>query len=218
MGRRSLPKIQGDLDLSRHFYLLEDFAAKERPWNPELLFHRNVPLELEIGSGKGLFIRNAAIQNPSHDFIGIEIAYRYALTSAAQLSKRNINNALMVNGDAARILHEIVPDNSLHAIHVYFPDPWWKKAHKKRRILRKDVVLRIEQTLKTEGKFHFWTDVEEYYLTTLELLKQSTNLCGPFPVQETEASDDMDYRTHFERRTRLHEKPVYRTYFVKSEE
>ena len=121
----------------------------------------------------------------------------------------------IVCGDAALILREMIPNDTLAAVHVYFPDPWWKRAHRKRRILRAEVLQLIESRLASGGSLHFWTDVEEYFISTLDLLAKTTTLQGPFDVPEPEAEDDMDYHTHFERRTRLHGEKVYRTIFRK---
>ncbi len=212
MGRRSFPKIQGNLDLTG---LLKTFDDMPRENLSAELFGREAPLELEIGSGKGLFISGAAKAAPERNFLGIEIAYRYALISAARLAKQGSKNAVMLNADAAEALRELIAPNSLYAAHIYFPDPWWKKAHRKRRIVRPDVVRSIEERLEIGGRLHFWTDVEEYFRSGVDIIKLSTNLAGPFPVPERPAADDLDYHTHFERRTRLNEAPVYRSYFVK---
>ncbi len=165
-----------------------------RPWSPEALFGRVAPVEFEIGSGKGMFIRKAAAANPDHDFLGVEVSYRYALTSAAGLAKNGIPNAKMICADAAKLLEEWIPDGALVAVHVYFPDPWWKKSHRKRRIMRDDVIRLIERRLVPGGKLHFWTDVEEYFYSGLEAVRRSSGLLGPFPVEDpTEnivASDD----------------------------
>jgi len=109
-----------------------------------------------------------------------------------------------------------LPEGSLRAVHIYFPDPWWKKRHKKRRVMRESLARRIEQTLQPGGSLHFWTDVEEYFQTARELLDGETRLHGPLEVPERPAVDDMDYRTHFERRSRLHNQPVYRAEYRKS--
>jgi len=185
------------------------------PWDGEKLFGRSAPLELEIGSGKGMFMSKAAGQFPQHNFLGIEIGIKYARYSAARLIRQNRTNALMVCGDAAQVLRDTIPSGTLAAVHVYFPDPWWKRAHRKRRILRAEVLQLIECRLMPDGQLHFWTDVEEYFTSTLKLLAKTTALQGPFELPEREAEDEMDYRTHFERRTRLHGEKVYRTLFVK---
>ena len=71
------------------------------------------------------------------------------------------------------------------------------------------------RTLQTGGKLHFWTDVEEYFRGTLELLANCTLLAGPLDVPERPAEHDLDFRTHFERRMRLHGEPVYRSEYEK---
>ena len=114
-----------------------------------------------------------------------------------------------------RIFAELIPDTSLAAVHVYFPDPWWKKRHRKRRVMNETFMQHIERTLLPGGALHFWTDVEEYFQTTLELLAAHTQLTGPIAVPETPAEHDLAYRTHFERRMRLTNEPVYRSEFRK---
>jgi len=180
-----------------------------------MLFGRRAPLEVEVGSGKGLFLRTAAAGQADVDFLGIEIARKYARFAAAALAKRTLTNAVVVTADALRVFHEILPDDSLAAVHVYFPDPWWKKRHKKRRLMREPFVGDVERTLRGSGRLHFWTDVEEYFHATLELIAAHTSLEGPREVPEASPEHDLDYRTHFERRMRLGDEPVYRAEFRK---
>ncbi|NQT13718.1 MAG: tRNA (guanosine(46)-N7)-methyltransferase TrmB, partial [Planctomycetes bacterium] len=97
MGRRALRKIKPGLDLSHH---LKTFDELPQPWDPERLFGRRAPLEVEVGSGKGLFIRGAAAERPDVDFLGIEITRKYAEFSAAGLAKRELTNAVMAIADA----------------------------------------------------------------------------------------------------------------------
>ena len=212
MGRRALRKIDPSLDLTDH---LKTFDQLPRPCTAESLFGRAAPLEVEIGSGKGLFLRNAAAARPEVDFLGIEVARKYAEFAAAGLAKAGLTNAVMVHGDGLRVFQELIPDDSLAAVHVYFPDPWWKKRHRRRRVMRESFLRDIERTLRPGGSLHFWTDVEEYFQTSLELLASHTTLLGPLPVPETPAEHDMAYRTHFERRVRLASEIVYRSEFRK---
>jgi tRNA (guanine-N7-)-methyltransferase len=121
----------------------------------------------------------------------------------------------MIHGDALALFRQWFPANGLAAVHVYFPDPWWKKRHKKRRVLNEDFLQDVERTLAPGGRLHFWTDVEEYFQATLELIPAVTKLAGPLAVAETRAEHDLDYRTHFERRTRKSELPVFRVEFAK---
>jgi len=187
MGRRALRKIDPHLDLSRHFYALEEL---ELPLRLSDLFSRPAPLEVEIGSGKGLFMARAAAALPDHNFLGIEISRKYARYSAARLAKRGLENAVMLHGDGLRLMREGLTDASLAAVHVYFPDPWWKARHRKRRVMKPALLHDIERTLAAGGALHFWTDVKEY---------------------------NLDYRTHFERRMRLHGEPVYRSEFRRAD-
>lgn len=212
MGRRALRKIDPNLDLSFHYREITDLP---RPFQPETVFGRRAPLEVEVGSGKGLFLRKAAEANPQLDFVGLEVAQKYARFSAAGLAKLGLRNAVVIHGDALRFFAEWLPDESIQAVHVYFPDPWWKKRHKKRRVMKESFLRDVERVLQRGGRLHFWTDVEEYFQTTLQLIEEATGLKGPFPVPEHTPQHDMDYRTHFERRVRLQGGTVYRAEFVK---
>lgn len=214
MGRRALRKTDPALDLSGFLRTPEELP---RPWDSRELFGRRGPLEVEVGSGKGLFLRSAAARWPNRDFLGIEVSGKYARFAAAGLAKRELNNACVVHGDALRLFNEWMPDDGLVAVHVYFPDPWWKKRHKKRRVMRESFLRDVQRSLAPGGTLHFWTDVEEYFQTTLELIAACTRLAGPLDVEERPAEHDLDYRTHFERRSRLGGLPVYRTEFRKSE-
>lgn len=210
MSRRALRKVDAGLDLSRHLLALDQLPG---PWDQKALYGRKAPLEVEIGSGKGLFLMQAAAARPDHDFCGVEIAAKYARFCAARLVKRGLANARVVHGDAQKLLAECMASGSVAAIHVYFPDPWWKKRHKKRRVMNAGFLHHVQRVLEPGGWLHLWTDVEEYFRTTLELIAATTRLAGPYDVQERAPETDLDYRTHFERRMRLGGQAVYRAEF-----
>jgi tRNA (guanine-N7-)-methyltransferase len=212
MGRRALRKIDPDLDLSGHLKTVDELP---QPWNAAALFGRDASLEVEVGSGKGLFLQSAAAGTPEHDFLGIEIARKYARFSAARLAKRALANAVMVEGDALRVFRELLPDESVSAVHIYFPDPWWKKRHHKRRVMNGPLLRDVTRTLVPGGVLHFWTDVKDYFDVSLAMIAEHTPLVGPLPVDERPAAHDLDFRTHFERRMRLYNLPVYRSEFRK---
>lgn len=212
MARPRVRKIDPSLDLSQHYYVLADLP---RPLDPVALFGRRAPLEVDVGSGKGLFLRQAAAAFPDRDFLGVELAVKYAQYSAAQLVKLGIRNAKVIQGDVVRFFAECVPDDALAAVHIYFPDPWWKKRHKKRRIMRESFLRDVERSLEPGGLMHFWTDVQEYFETTLQLLSHCTQLEGPLPESAELAQLPFQFRTHFERRHRLQGVPIYRAVFRK---
>ena len=212
MGRRALRKIPPDLDYSRHFLT---FDKLPNPWDPAALFDRDAPLEIEVGSGKGLYLTAAAKALPRINHLGIEVAEKYARYTASRLAKAELDNARAAHADAQRVFVELVPDASLRAVHVYFPDPWWKARHRSRRIMNEVMLGRIEQTLLPGGRLHFWTDVEEYFQTTLDLIAEVTSLDGPHDVPERSPEHDLDYLTHFERRKRQAGLPIFRSEFVR---
>jgi tRNA (guanine-N7-)-methyltransferase len=213
VGRRALRKINPQLDLSAHFRRLEEVPC---PLTGSALFGRQAPLEFEMGSGKGLFLRTATVARPDVDFLGVEIAVKYAQFAAAGLVKAGVRNGMVVQGDGVRLMAEFIPADSLHAVHVYFPDPWWKKRHRRRRVMREEFLRAVERALRPGGALHFWTDVEEYFQTTLALIAECTTLEGPLGVAETAPQHDLDYRTHFERRVRQTGQAVYRSEFRKA--
>ena len=210
MSRPALRNIDPNLDLSRHLLTLDQLPV---PWDGMAVFARTAPLEVEVGSGKGLFLVIASSERPQHNFLGCEVAHKYARLAAARLARAGRVNAAVIDGDALQLFRERLPDACAVAVHVYFPDPWWKQRHRKRRVMKPTFLEDVERVLQPEGALHFWTDVKEYFDTTVALIFKATSLRGPLEVAERPASHDLDFRTHFERRMRLHDEPVYRAEF-----
>jgi tRNA (guanine-N7-)-methyltransferase len=221
MPRRALRKNDSTVDLSRHLREVTQLLPAEpgivpERLDPQAFFSRPAPLEIEMGSGKGLFLLNAAMAHPERNYLGIEVAAKYAEFCALRLARQEVTNGFMLSGDGLRFFHELLPDACAAAVHVYFPDPWWKKRHRKRRVLNAPFAKDIQRVLIPGGALHFWTDVEEYYLSTLELLAAETTLSGPLSVPEQTPAHDMDYRTNFERRKRQDGLPIYRSEYRKA--
>jgi tRNA (guanine-N7-)-methyltransferase len=212
MGRRALRAIDPALDLSEYLYELDDVP---QPLAPSVFFASDAPLEVEMGSGKGLFMQSACEANPDRNFLGVEVSRKYARFSAARLAKREHTNGKMISGDGLRLFREFLTDESVRAVHVYFPDPWWKKRHKRRRVMKTELLQDVQRVLVPGGSLHFWTDVEEYFQTTLDLIAEEVALDGPIDVSQRPAEHNLDYRTHFERRMRLRDLPVFRSEFRK---
>lgn len=212
MARRALPKIDPTVDVATHLKKFEELS----PWDPAAWFGRQGPLEVEVGSGKGLFLERFGMRRPEMDFLGIEISHKYARFAAFRSARRGLPNVRVADADGLRVFRELIPTGSLAAVHVYFPDPWWKSRHHKRRVLNEAFVKDIERTLSPGGSLHFWTDVEEYYTSTLEILAANTKLQGPLEVPELSPEDELDYRTHRERRVRLDGDRVFRSEFKKA--
>jgi tRNA (guanine-N7-)-methyltransferase len=189
-----------------------DLFLEPKTW-PELV--SGAPVELEVGSGKGLFLQTAGAARPQHQFIGVELSGKFANRAAERIARAGLANVSILRGDAEAFLLKTVPDASVVAVHVYFPDPWWRRKHKKRRVLNEETLAAIQRVLAPGGKFHFWTDVLDYYELICGQVMQQTSLIGPQYVPERPATHDLDYTTHFERRARRNAQPIYRAIFVK---
>ena len=213
MGRRALPKLDSQVDFSGLLFSLELLSPRLAV---DELFGRTAELEIEVGSGKGLFLLNASERSPERNFLGNEIALKYARLCAYRLSQQGPTNARVIQGDALKLFRDYLSDEIAAAVHVYFPDPWWKERHRKRRVMQASFLTDVHRVLKPSGVLHFWTDVEEYFQSTCDLIKATVPLNGPLVVAESTSLHDMDFRTHFERRMRRNDQPVFRSQFVKS--
>jgi len=182
-------------------------------WEP--VFGRRAPLELEIGCGKGLFLLGAAQSDPDTDFLGVEIAGKFAVLSASRLAKRDVPNARVMSTDARVLVGHCLAEGSVRRIHVLFPDPWWKKRHRKRRVFTPEFVTDCGRALEPGGDVHIATDVEDYFGDIQETFAAHSRL-EPHPAEEPgEPTHDMDYMTNYERRFRKAGQPVYRIRYVR---
>jgi tRNA (guanine-N7-)-methyltransferase len=186
------------------------------------VFGNDHPVELEIGFGKGLFLLNASQASPHANFVGIEILRKYQLYAATRFAKRGLKNVRLVKADAREFLRDYVSDQSFQAIHVYFPDPWWKKRHMKRRVFMTDFAAQCERTLSSGGRLCVVTDVADYFTVICELLAQHTRLKGLHPgveprlsLDRKEPAHDLDYLTNFERKFRKEGRAIHRCIYVK---
>jgi tRNA (guanine-N7-)-methyltransferase len=212
MGRRALPKLDPSVDFSAYISEVDDLQA---PLCPQTLFAQTADLEIEIGSGKGLFVLNESRHVPERNFLGNEIATKYCRFAAYRLAKNERSNAHMLRGDGLKLFREFLPHACAVAVHVYFPDPWWKERHRRRRVIQPGFIADLQRVLVPGGIFHFWTDVEQYFDEAVGLVQEHSDLIGPIHVEETPAEDDMDFRTHFERRMRKTDHDVFRARFEK---
>lgn len=138
--------------------------------NFEDIFHRKSQVIFEIGFGNGDALFQMAKTKPECDFIGIEV-YRSGVGALlANLAEADLNNVRVICEDAVEVLKQNVPDNSLDAIHIFFPDPWPKKRHHKRRLIQTAFCELLAKRLKVNGYLHLATDWENYALQMLEVV------------------------------------------------
>ena len=163
-----------------------------------------------MGCGRGLFLFNASTARPEINYLGIELDWKEGRRGARRLSKRALPNARVLGGDAKVILPQFVPAGSVSAIHVYFPDPWWKRKHKRRRLFTDEFVDLAAVALRPGGLLHSWTDVEEYFGVIRALMDHHPAFSIEEPAAERAAAHDLDYQTSFERKKRQLGSTIYR--------
>lgn len=135
------------------------------------VFGRQGPLELELGSGMGGFALAYAAQHPSVNYVAIEWRKKYARELEHRARSRGLANLRVVEADARAVVPRLFAPRSLSAIHLQFPDPWWKRAHKKRQLLSEDFARLLFDLAAPGALFDLRTDVEERahgMLATLE--------------------------------------------------
>jgi tRNA (guanine-N7-)-methyltransferase len=175
-----------------------------------VLFGNTHPVELEVGFGKGLFLLTSAVAQPDVNFVGVEIVRKYQLFTATRMAKRGLRNVRLACADARLFLRDHVAARSLRAVHVYFPDPWWKKRHHKRRVFTPEFAVQCERVLGSGGRLYLATDVEEYFGLMREALRPLSGL-GELPIDEP--GEDAVWRTNFERKAQERGEMVFRAVY-----
>lgn len=136
----------------------------------DVLFGRRAFRILEIGFGNGASLAKMAMEHPEKDYLGIEVHRPGVGNLLLQIEKRRLNNIRVSNDDAVEVFEQQIPDVSLDAVYLFFPDPWHKKKHHKRRIVQPRFVRLLRRKLKTGGIFHMATDWENYAEHMLEVM------------------------------------------------
>jgi tRNA (guanine-N7-)-methyltransferase len=193
-------------------------AVPPPPLDWRAVFGNDHPVEVEVGCGKGLFLTTAAAARPDVNFLGVEIVRKYQLVTATRLARRGLSNARVACADARPLLRGWVAAGSLQAVHVYFPDPWWKKRHHKRRVFTDEFAADCARALRPGGVLSVATDVEDYARLVREVVAARTPLV-PLPPPEPHApAHDLDYLTNFERKFRQQGKTIYRMRWSRPQE
>ncbi|MDJ0837362.1 MAG: tRNA (guanosine(46)-N7)-methyltransferase TrmB [Acidobacteriota bacterium] len=189
---------------------LETLAA---PLDLAEIFGNDNPLELEIGIGKGLFLLNEARRNPDRNYIGIEIARKYLVKARERVEKRGVPNVRFVNGEAFDFMEKFLSDESLSTIHIYFPDPWPKKRHHKRRLFSDVFIPLAHRKLKPGGLMLIATDHAGYWEWMCEVLEKQTLLVHADRMPE--APDGTAGLTNYEIKYQKEGRTIFRTGYRK---
>jgi tRNA (guanine-N7-)-methyltransferase len=174
-----------------------------------VVFGNDHAVEVEVGFGKGLFLLSSSQARPGVNFFGIEIERKYQLFTANRIAKRRIANVRLACADARMLLRDCVPAGSVDVVHVYFPDPWWKKRHHKRRLFTADFAAACHRVLRTRGRLEVMSDVENYFKLMTTSLADLTRWSR---LPDQPRADE--YRTNFERKYRAAGKPIFGASYV----
>lgn len=134
------------------------------------LFGRHAPVVLEIGFGMGFTTAEIAAARPDTDFIGIEVHGPGVGSMFKLIAEQGLHNVRVIQHDAVEVLRDMIPAATLAGIHVYFPDPWPKKRHLKRRLIQPPLVAQLALKLAPGGYLHCATDIEDYGQQMLDVL------------------------------------------------
>ncbi len=180
----------------------------------------HLPLEIEIGSGKGTFLVQEAPQRPDVNFLGIEWAGEFFRYAADRLRRNGLTNVRMLHADAVEFIRYRCPDAICAVIHLYFPDPWPKKRHHKRRSVQDQSLRDFHRVLAPGGEVRIVTDHDEYWrwieehanraaeIFTREPFERGGALTPRASLTAGETSEEL-VGTNFERKYRREGRPFH---------
>lgn len=164
------------------------------------LFGRRAPLILEIGSGMGQATAAIAAAHPEQDYLAVEV-HPPGIGSLLQLiARREIGNLRLIQHDAVAVLTHMIPDGALAGIHIFFPDPWPKQRHHKRRLIQPEFTALLARKLAVGGYLHLATDWADYALHMLRVLDATPGLANAHGPGTAAPDPGMRPPTRFEQR------------------
>jgi tRNA (guanine-N7-)-methyltransferase len=178
---RSFVLRQGHLSNAQKRAMDEGMPHWGIEYRPERLdldrvFDRQAPKILEIGFGMGTATAEIAQQNPDRDYLGIEVHSPGVGNLLKLIDENGLSNLRLIRHDAVEVIDNMLADGCLDGIHIFFPDPWPKKRHHKRRLIQPPLIAKLAQKLKPGGYLHAATDWEEYAAQILEVFSAEPQL------------------------------------------
>ncbi|WP_086934074.1 tRNA (guanosine(46)-N7)-methyltransferase TrmB [Agarilytica rhodophyticola] len=168
--------------------------------NLQETFGRQAPLVVEVGFGMGDSLLEMAKSEPEKNFIGIEVHPPGVGRLIHRAGDEQVTNLRVYMADAKDVLEDCIPDMSVSRFQLFFPDPWHKKKHHKRRIVQTDFVALVARKMRAEGCFHLATDWENYADHMMEIMSQSSEFENMSPDYLFSVKPDYRPDTKFEKR------------------
>jgi tRNA (guanine-N7-)-methyltransferase len=175
-----------------------DFSGQQLDF--DTLFGNDNEVFVEIGFGNGESLLQQAINQPQYNFIGIEVHGPGVGHLIHEAQSRDVHNIKVIRHDAVEVLEQQIPDCSIKQLQLFFPDPWHKKRHHKRRIIKPAFIQLVQRKLKTGGVFHMATDWQHYaeqMLDEMDRTESFRNISGKGNYSKTQGAR---CETKFERR------------------
>lgn len=173
---------------------------ENQPWDFHAIFGREAETIIEIGFGMGASLFTMAKQYPEINFIGIEVHRAGIGSLAADLHDHGLTNVRLVPHDAVEVFKQQLADNSLAGVQIFFPDPWHKKRHNKRRLIQPEFVALLSSRVKPGGFIHCATDWQEYAEHMQTVLSNEPTLANSQLVGEFSPRPSTRPLTKFEER------------------
>ena len=180
-----------------------DYQPQARDGAPrdfDALFGRTAPRIVEIGFGNGEAFRFSAQRDPARDHIGIEVHAPGVGRLLNALAEDDAGNARVYHHDAVEVLEHEIADGSLDEIRIYFPDPWHKKRHNKRRLVNPAFAALLVRKLTTDGRLHLATDWQDYAEQMWDVLDATPGIVNRAGPRGSVPRPDWRPQTHFETR------------------
>jgi len=174
------------------------------------IFGRPGPVHIEIGSGKGTFLLSQAKARPGDNFLGIEWARKYYRYAVDRIGRWGLTNVRIIRTDAAGFIADYVPDESVDCFHIYFPDPWPKKRHHKRRFICSANLEHLIRCLKKDGQLRIATDHADYFEQIKRVIVARSDALEQIDFIKPAGAEEGELTgTNFERKYIKDQRPIY---------
>ncbi len=174
------------------------------------IFGRPGPVHIEIGTGKATFLLSEAKAHQNVNFLGIERANKYYRYAVDRIGRWALTNVRIIRTDAAAFLADSIPDSSVDCFHIYFPDPWPKKRHHKRRFLCPANLEHLIRCLKTTGTLRIATDHADYFECIKELIAANSSRLEVIKFPPAIGAEPGELTgTNYERKYLKAQEPIY---------
>ncbi|CAG1021763.1 tRNA (guanine-N(7)-)-methyltransferase [Patescibacteria group bacterium] len=201
---RSFVRRQGRITVAQQYALdnhWQHYGLEfSNDYDLNTVFGHDAPIIMEIGFGNGEALAHIAKAHPENNYIGIEVHRAGVGHLMMLLEQQNIQNVRIYCHDAVEVLEQKIPDGALTGVHLFFPDPWHKKKHHKRRIVSPKFLDLLNKKLKIGGYFHAATDWQAYAESMLAVLSENPAFENTSPTSDYCSRPDYRPLTKFEQR------------------